>query len=205
MLKSYFQVFFNFFGYRLSKNTKSIKNFDNIIKKIFRNKPLFIVGGGDTAMEESLYLSKYTSQVYIVHRRDSFRASKIMQERVFHNPNIKILWNTEVIKASGSNFLNNITLKNNKNGEEISYDAGGLFYAIGHDPCTSFLKSSNLPLNFDEEGYIITESDSTKTSVPGIFCAGDVRDRNKKFKQAIVSAGNGCIAALEAIDYLQSL
>jgi thioredoxin reductase (NADPH) len=171
---------------------------------MFRNKPLFVVGGGDTAMEDALYLSKYTSDVYIIHRRDSFKASKIMQQRVFNNPNIKILWNTEITKASGNNNLESITIKNNKSGEETTHNANGLFYAIGHIPCTSFLNGSDITIDLDEEGYILTENDSTKTNIEGIFCAGDVRSLDKKFKQAIVAAGNGCKAALEVIDYLQS-
>jgi thioredoxin reductase (NADPH) len=171
---------------------------------IFRNKPLFVVGGGDTAMEDALYLSKYTSEVYIVHRKDTFRASKIMQQRVFNNPNIKILWDTEVVKVSGKDLLENITLRNNKTGEEETHTANGLFYAIGHTPSTSFLSDSDIKIELDEEGYIMTDNDSTKTNIPGIFCAGDVRSFDKKFKQAIVAAGTGCKAALEAIDYLQS-
>jgi thioredoxin reductase (NADPH) len=166
---------------------------------IFRNKPLFVVGGGDTAMEESLFLSNYSSEVYIVHRRDSLKASKIMQNKVFNNPNIKILWNTEVVKAGGNEFLEEIALKNIQTGEETIHKASGLFYAIGHDPCTYFVKDYLL---LDEEGYILTEANSCMTSVPGIFCAGDVRSIDKKYKQAIVAAGNGCKAALETIDYL---
>lgn len=167
---------------------------------MFRNKPLFVVGGGDTAMEDALYLSKYTSEVYIVHRKDSFRASKIMQQRVFSNPNIKVIWDSEVVKASGTDLLESITLRNNNTGEETEHKASGLFYAIGHSPCSEFLREY---IALDKEGYIITEEDSTKTSVDGIFCAGDIRDKDKKFKQAVVACGTGCKAALEAIDYLQ--
>lgn len=169
---------------------------------MFRNKPLYVVGGGDTAMEDALYLSKYTSDVYIVHRRNEFSASKIMQQRVFSNPNINILWNTDVVKASGKDLLESITLRNNKTGEEKELRASGLFYAIGHKPCSDFLRGY---IELDSEGYIITEEDSTKTTVDGIFCAGDIREKDKKFKQAIVAAGRGCQAALEAIDYLQKI
>lgn len=172
---------------------------------MFRNKPIFVIGGGDTAMEDALYLSKYTSEVYIVHRRDSFRASKIMQQRVFSNPNIKVIWNSEVVKASGTDLLESITLRNNKSGEEKEYNASGLFYAIGHIPCSDFLRGSDLYIALDSDGYIMTEEDSTKTSLDGIFCAGDIREKDKKFKQAIVAAGTGCKAALEAIEYLQGL
>lgn len=172
---------------------------------MFRNKPLYVVGGGDVACEDALYLSKYTQEVYIVHRRDTFRASKIMQERVFSNPNIKVIWDSEVIKAKGTDLLESITIRNNKTGEEIEHKASGLFYAIGHTPCSEFLRGSDLYIALDSEGYIITEEDSTKTTVDGIFCAGDIRDKDKKFKQAIVACGTGCKAALEAIEYLQGL
>ncbi len=168
---------------------------------MFRNKPLFVIGGGDTAMEDALFLTNYTKEVYIVHRRDSFRASMIMQERVFNNPSIKILWDSEVLRASGEQFLEKILVKN-KTGEETEYNASGLFYAIGSDPSTSFLRDSDVNIKLDQDGYILTESDSTKTSALGVFACGDVLAKNKKFKQAIVSAGTGCIAALEAIDYL---
>jgi len=170
---------------------------------MFRDKPLFVVGGGDTAMEDALYLSRYTKEVYIVHRRDSFRASKIMQERVFNNPNIKILWDSEIVRASGEEFLEKVLVKNREKGEEREYDASGLFYAIGSDPNTSFLKDSDVKIKLDGEGYILTEADSTKTSALGVYACGDVLAKNKKFRQAIVSAGTGCIAALEAIEYLQ--
>ena len=169
---------------------------------IFRNKPLFVIGGGDASMEEALYLSKYSSEVYIIHRRDKFRASRIMQERVFNNDRIKIIWDTEIIGAYGENFLESIKVRNIKTGEEMEHKANGLFYAIGHEPCTFFLKNSNVPVALDQEGYILTESNSTQTNVDGIFCAGDVSESEKKFKQAVVAAGSGCKAALEAIEYL---
>jgi thioredoxin reductase (NADPH) len=171
---------------------------------IFRNKPLFVVGGGDTSMEEALYLSRYSSEVYIVHRRDKFRASRIMQERVFNNNRIKIILDSEVIGAYGENLLESIRVRNLKTGEEIEHKANGLFYAIGHEPCTFFLKNSNMPIALDQEGYILTESNSTKTNVDGIFAAGDVLESEKKFKQAIMAAGSGCKAALEAIEYLSN-
>lgn len=167
---------------------------------IFRNKPLFVVGGGDTAMGDALYLSRYSSEVYIVHRRDKFRASRIMQERVFNNDRIKILWDTEVVGGYGENFLESIKVRNIKTGEETEYKANGLFYAIGHEPNTSFLK--NIPVALAEEGYILTESNSTQTNIDGIFAAGDVLESEKKFKQAIVASGMGCKAALQAIEYL---
>jgi thioredoxin reductase (NADPH) len=182
---------------------------------IFRNKPLFVVGGGDTAMEEALYLSKYSSQVNIIHRGDYFRASRIMQERVFTNSRINIIWNTEVIGAYGKDiedienmenydkFLDSIKVKNVKTGKETIYKANGLFYAIGHDPCVFFLKNSNVPIALDKDDYILTESNSSQTNIDGIFAAGDVLSSEKKFKQAIVAAGSGCKAALEAVEYLK--
>jgi thioredoxin reductase (NADPH) len=176
---------------------------------IFRNKPLFVIGGGDTAMEDALYLSRYTDDVYIIHRRDTFRASKIMQQRVFNNNKIKILWNSEIVKAyndnNDNNMLSMIRVKNNKTNEIKDYKASGVFYAIGHEPCTYFIRNSNININIDNDGYIMTENDSTKTNIPGIFCAGDVRQKDKKFKQAIVAAGTGCKSALECIEYLESL
>lgn len=165
---------------------------------IFRNKPIAVIGGGDTAMEEALFLSKYGSKVYLIHRRDIFRASKIMQERVFNNEKIEIVWDSEVISARGSNFLESILLRNNKNGEEKIIEVSGLFYGIGHEPSTKFL---NGQLELDENGYIITKPDSTETSVKGVFAAGDVKD--KKWKQAITAAGSGCMAGLEVIRYLE--
>jgi thioredoxin reductase (NADPH) len=176
---------------------------------IFRNKPLFVIGGGDTAMEDALYLSRYTNEVYIIHRRDSFKASKVMQQRVFNNNKIKILWNSEIIKAYGDDnnedMISMISVKNNKSDKITEYKASGVFYAIGHEPCTYFIRNSNININMEKDGYIITENDSTKTNIPGIFCAGDVREKDKKFKQAIVAAGTGCKSALECIEYLEYL
>lgn len=172
---------------------------------MFRNKPLFVVGGGDTAMEDALFLSRYSKEVYIIHRRNQFRASKIMQNRVLSNPNIKVLWNSEVVCADGNNLLESISIMNNKNGEITQYKASGLFYAIGHSPATEFLKNSDISVNMDDEGYILTYPDSTQTSVKGIFAVGDVRSSDKKFKQAILAAGTGCKAALEAIEYVDTL
>lgn len=170
---------------------------------MFRNKPLFVVGGGDTAMEDALFLSRYTKQVYIVHRRDKFRASKIMQERVFSNPTITILWDSEVIYADGDNSLAYLNILNNKTGETTHHNASGLFYAIGHSPSTEFLReNNNIKIDMDEEGYLFTFPDTSKTTVVGIFAAGDVKASDKKCKQAIYAAGSGCKAALEAIEYL---
>ena len=164
---------------------------------LFRNQPLVVIGGGDTAMEEAMHLSKFGSMVYVVHRRDELRASKAMQERVLSNKKITVLWNTVLLDVEGSEVLEYVLLKNVKTGEEYKQEAKGLFYAIGHTPNTSFLDGQ---LELDDTGYIITKADSTKTSVPGVFAAGDVQDR--VYRQAITSAGTGCMAALDAEKYL---
>lgn len=169
---------------------------------IFRNKPLFVVGGGDTAMEDALYLTKYTNQVYIVHRRDRFRASQIMQERVFSSDRITILWNSEIVEAKGSDYLQTLTIYNHKEKTYKVYEANGLFYAIGHTPNTGML--SNL-VELDSEGYILTDPMaelSTMSSVPGIFVAGDVKSIDKKYKQAIIASGSGCKASMDVMEYL---
>jgi thioredoxin reductase (NADPH) len=169
---------------------------------IFRDKPLFVIGGGDTAMEDALYLSRYSANVTIVHRRDTFRASGIMQQRVFNNKNINILWNSEIIKAEGNEFLEKVSIMNNVTKKVSNYDANGVFYAIGHKPSVFFLNNSDIDIKLDEDGYIMTSENGTETTCKGIFCAGDVRYYDKKFKQAIVAAGRGCQAALEVIEYL---
>ncbi len=164
---------------------------------LFRNQPLVVIGGGDTAMEEAMHLSKFGSMVYVVHRRNELRASKAMQERVLANKKITILWNTVLLDVGGSEVLEYTLLKNVKTGEEYKQEAKGLFYAIGHTPNTSFLDGQ---IELDETGYIVTKADSTKTSVPGVFAAGDVQDR--VYRQAITSAGTGCMAAIDAEKYL---
>jgi thioredoxin reductase (NADPH) len=166
---------------------------------VFRNKRLFVVGGGDTAMEDSLYLTKFASEVVIVHRRDRFRASQIMQERVFANPKIRVLWNSEVVGVDGDNTLRSVTVRNNTDGTTFTYEAGGMFYAIGHTPNTAMVADL---VQLDDEGYILTDYLTTATSVPGLYAAGDVRANDKKYRQAIVAAGTGCRAALDVIEYL---
>ncbi len=160
---------------------------------IFRNKPLIVVGGGDSACEEAHFLTKYASKVTLIVRKDTLRASKIMQERVLKDPNIDILWNTETIEALGDKALQQVRIKNNKTNTESLLDANGLFYAIGHTPNTRFL---NGQIDCDESGYIITKPGTTQTNLPGVFAAGDVQD--KTYRQAITAAGSGCMAALEA-------
>eukprot|EP00252_Welwitschia_mirabilis_P008923 TRINITY_DN21188_c0_g1_i1.p1 TRINITY_DN21188_c0_g1~~TRINITY_DN21188_c0_g1_i1.p1 ORF type:complete len:383 (+),score=-5.57 TRINITY_DN21188_c0_g1_i1:197-1345(+) len=169
---------------------------------IFRGKPLAVIGGGDSAMEEATFLTKYGSKVYIIHRRDSFRASKIMQKRALENPKIEVIWNSEVIEASGNERgrLAALKVKNRVTGEVSLVEVSGLFFAIGHEPATAFLGGQ---LELDSDGYIITKPGTTQTSIPGVLAAGDVQD--KKYRQAVTAAGTGCMAALEAEHYLQEI
>ncbi|XP_022733703.1 thioredoxin reductase NTRB-like [Durio zibethinus] len=170
---------------------------------IFRNKPLAVIGGGDSAMEESTFLTKYGSKVYIIHRRDTFRASKIMQSRVVSNPKIEVIWNSVVVEAYGDGergVLGGLKVKNLLTGEVSDLKVSGLFFAIGHEPATKFLEGQ---LQLDSDGYILTKPGTTQTSVRGVFAAGDVQD--KKYRQAITAAGTGCMAALEAEHYLQEI
>lgn len=165
---------------------------------IFRDKPLVVIGGGDSACEEASYLAKFGSKVTMLVRRDVLRASKAMQKRVFENDKIEIMWNTNAIEVSGDGkLLTSVKVRNNKTGDEQTLEAGGLFYAIGHKPNTEFL---NGQLETDETGYLITEGKSTATSIPGIYAAGDVQD--KTYRQAVTAAGTGCMAALEAERFL---
>ncbi|GMH02882.1 hypothetical protein Nepgr_004721 [Nepenthes gracilis] len=167
---------------------------------IFRNKPLAVVGGGDSAMEEANYLTKYGSKVYIVHRRDTFRASKIMQARAIGNLKIEVVWNSVVVEAYGGRVLGGLKVKNAETGVVRDLEVAGLFFAIGHEPATGFLEGQ---LEVDEDAYIVTKPGTTETSVRGVFAAGDVQD--KKYRQAITAAGSGCMAALDAEHYLQEL
>ncbi|MDB5106878.1 MAG: trxB [Fibrobacteres bacterium] len=166
---------------------------------LFRNQPLVVVGGGDTAVEEATHLTKFGSRVFLVHRRDTLRASKAMQQRAFNNPKLEMVWDTVLLDAEGTDSLARVKLENLKTGKESYLDAKGLFYAIGHTPNTSFLLGQ---LKTDEQGYIVTEPGSTRTSVRGVFAAGDVQD--KRYRQAVTSAGTGCMAALDAEHFLQS-
>jgi thioredoxin reductase (NADPH) len=164
---------------------------------MYRNKPLFVVGGGDSAMEEAHFLTKFASKVYIVHRRDELRASKIMQDRAQKNAKIEFLLSHKVLKVDGGNSVEVVKVQNLKTNEERAIPAAGLFFAIGHVPNTAFL---NGQLKCDEQGYVLTTPGTTYTSVPGVFAAGDVQD--KKYRQAITAAGSGCMAALEAEHFL---
>ena len=163
---------------------------------LFRNKPLVVIGGGDSAMEEATFLTKYGSTVYIIHRRDTFRASKIMQQRALTNPKIQVLWNSTVVEAYGDQTLNNrvlggLKVKNLVSGEVSDLKVSGLFFAIGHEPATKFLDGQ---LELDSDGYVVTKPGTTQTSVRGVFAAGDVQD--KKYRQAVTAAGTGLSLSL---------
>lgn len=164
---------------------------------IFRDKELYVIGGGDTAVEEATFLTKYGSKVYIVHRRDELRASKIMVQHAMDNPKIEILWNQVLTKIEGTDVVESVTLQNVETKEETKRDAAGVFFAIGHNPNTTFL---NQQLDTDEQGYLVVKQGSTYTSVDGVFAAGDVQD--KVYRQAISAAGSGCMAALDAERWL---
>lgn len=163
---------------------------------IFRNKPLYVIGGGDSAVEEAIFLTKYGSRVYIVHRRDQLRASKIMADRALSHPKIEVLWNSEIKKISGDQLVRKILLDTNGTVEER--EAAGVFFAIGHQPNTQFL---NGQLKLDPAGYILVR-EGTKTNVEGVFAAGDVQDHI--YRQAITAAGSGCMAALDAERWLSA-
>ena len=169
----------------------------------FKNKKVFVVGGGDSAMEEANFLTKFASNVTIVHRRDQFRASKIMQERVFSNPKIDVIWNSQVSELIGDekkNGLESVILENVKTNEKITYNIDGLFLGIGHSPNSFLFKDY---LNLDDKGYIITQPDTSKTSLDGVFASGDIQD--KHYMQAVTAAGSGCMAAIDAEQYLENL
>lgn len=160
---------------------------------IFRNKPITVIGGGDSAAEEAIFLTKYGSKVTVLVRKDKLRASPIMARRVSNHPKVEILFNTVAVEAKGDGrLLQSLSIKNVKTGEISELPANGLFYAVGHEPATKMFKSQ---INVDEDGYIITKPGTSYTSVKGVFAAGDVQD--KRYRQAITSAGSGCIAALE--------
>ncbi|HJK91493.1 MAG TPA: thioredoxin-disulfide reductase [Polyangiaceae bacterium LLY-WYZ-15_(1-7)] len=160
---------------------------------IFRDKPLAVIGGGDSAMEEAMFLTKYGAKVYLVHRRDEFRASKIMQHRALENPKIEVVWSHELVEAKGDDLLGSIVVKSTKDDSTKELEVAGLFFAIGHIPNTEFL---NGQLETDEDGYVVTKPGTTETSVKGVFACGDVQD--KRWRQAITAAGTGCMAALQA-------
>jgi thioredoxin reductase (NADPH) len=165
---------------------------------IFRNQPLAVVGGGDSAMEEATYLTKFASAVYVVHRRDSLRASKIMQQRFMSRPNAKVLWNKAPVDVLGDDKVTGLRLRDTVTGEESTLEIKGLFMAIGHTPATAFLEGSGVELT--DKKYVVLKARHSHTNIPGVFAAGDVADA--EYRQAITAAGMGCQAALDAERWL---
>jgi thioredoxin reductase (NADPH) len=164
----------------------------------YRDKVVAVVGGGDSAMEEASFLTRFASKVFIIHRRDKFRASKIMQDRAMKNPKIEVIWNSVISEIHGENVVKSVTLTNTVNNETSNLELDGVFVAIGHDPNTKFLVGQ---IDLDEKGYVITKDENqTHTNIEGVFVAGDVFDL--RYKQAITAAGSGCKAALEAEKFI---
>ncbi|HXA59307.1 MAG TPA: thioredoxin-disulfide reductase [Streptosporangiaceae bacterium] len=164
----------------------------------FRDQDIVVVGGGDTAVEEATFLTRFARSVTIVHRRDTLRASKIMQDRAFANEKIKFAWDSEVADVIGEQKVSGVRLRNVKTGEETTLEATGLFIAIGHDPRSELFAGQ---LDTDDEGYLLVKSPTTETKIPGVFASGDVVDHT--YRQAITAAGSGCAAALDAEHWLQ--
>jgi thioredoxin reductase (NADPH) len=166
----------------------------------FREQHIAVVGGGDSAIEEATFLSRFGSRVTLIHRRGELRASKIMQERAFADPKIEFAWNSEVAEIHGDDRLTGLTLRDTETGETRELDATGLFIAIGHDPRSELLPGQ---VQLDAEGYVLVDHPSTRTNMPGVFAAGDLVDHH--YRQAITAAGTGCAAALDAERYLADL
>ena len=168
----------------------------------FKEKKVLIVGGGDSAMEEATFLTKFASSVSIIHRRDEFRASKIMQDRALNNPKIDVIWNATIESMIGdpqNDGLTGVVLKNTLSGETSEMECDGVFIAIGHTPNSDLFRGK---LDLDEKGYILTGADNTRTSVEGVFAAGDIQDT--VYRQAVTAAGSGCMAALDAEHFLEN-
>ena len=169
----------------------------------FKDKRVFVIGGGDSAMEEATFLTKFASSVTIVHRKSEFRASKIMQDKALSNDKINVIWNSSVedlIGEPNDKGLEKVILKNTLNGELSEHAVDGMFLGIGHIPNSHIFKNF---LDLDDQGYILTKSDSTKTSLDGVFACGDIQDKN--YMQAITAAGSGCMAAIDAEKFLETL
>jgi len=166
----------------------------------FRNQEIVVVGGGDTAMEEAQFLTRFASKVYLVHRRDHFRASKIMADRVLKNPKVQVIWNSEVVEVLGDGkSMTGAKIRNVTNDSIQEMPVTGLFLAIGHKPNTDLFKDI---LDMNETGYLITQPNTTYTNIPGVFAAGDVQDH--VYRQAITAAGTGCMAAIDAERWLEA-
>lgn len=163
----------------------------------FRGKDIAVVGGGDSALEEAMFLTRFADSVTLVHRRDSLRASRIMQERAFANPKIRPYWNAEVIAVEGDDGLERLRLRDTTTGADAALDAAGLFIAIGHDPRSELVAGQ---VELDDDGYVLVQHPSTRTNLEGVFACGDLVDR--RYRQAITAAGTGCAAALDAEHYL---
>jgi thioredoxin reductase (NADPH) len=166
----------------------------------FKGKEVAIIGAGDTAAEEAIYLSKLCTQVHMIVRRDQMRASKVMQDRVLNTPNIKVYWNSETDEILGDKKVEAVRIKNNKTGDTQEIPVSAFFVAIGHQPNSAIFKDY---VEMDDTGYILTVPGTTKTNVAGVFAAGDVQDKN--YRQAVTAAGSGCMAALDAERYLTSI
>jgi thioredoxin reductase (NADPH) len=163
----------------------------------FREQSIAVVGGGDSALEEAMFLTRFANSVTVIHRRDMLRASKIMQDRAFANPKIAFRWDSEVVEVLGEDKVTGLRLRNTKTGEESTLPVNGMFVAIGHDPRTELFTGQ---LEMDDEGYLIVEQPSTRTGIDGVFAAGDVVDHT--YRQAVTAAGTGCAAALDAERWL---
>jgi thioredoxin reductase (NADPH) len=166
----------------------------------FREQAIAVVGGGDSAIEEATFLTRFASKVYLIHRRDELRASKIMQERAFADPKLEMVWNSEVAAINGADRLESVTLRDTTNGEERQLDVTGLFIAIGHDPRSELLAGQ---VDLDDDGYVLVDHPSTATNLRGVFAAGDLVDHH--YRQAITAAGTGCAAALDAERFLAAI
>ncbi len=169
----------------------------------YKDQEVAVIGGGNTAAEEAVFLTNFASKVTLIHRRDQLRAEKILQDRLFANPKIEVLWDSvldEVVGGGSPPGVTGAKVRNLKTGEVTELPAHGVFIAIGHDPATDLFKGQ---LDMDDEGYLFTEPDSTRTNIPGVFAAGDVQDRT--YRQAVTAAGTGCMAALEAQQYLAEI
>ena len=166
----------------------------------FRDQEIAVVGGGDSAIEEATFLTRFASRVHLIHRRGELRASKVMQERAFSDPKIELVWNSQVVGIHGEDKLSSVTLADTTTGQERELAVTGLFIAIGHDPRSELVRDQ---VAVDDEGYLLVESPSTRTGLPGVFACGDLVDHT--YRQAITAAGTGCAAALDAERYLAAL